>query len=159
MTFKAIAVNPQQPADFVEIALDRLAPGPFDLLVEVKAASINPVDTKVHSSLKKNGLQQPRVLGWDAAGVVISVGEKVTGFRAGDEVWYAGDITRAGSNAQQQLVDARIAAHKPHSMNWAQAAAIPLTAITAWEALFEHLKIQQASAEKSLLCGGVIILT
>ncbi|EKN4755402.1 TPA: zinc-binding alcohol dehydrogenase family protein [Yersinia enterocolitica] len=154
MSIKAIAVNPQQPADFIEIALDSLAPGPFDLLVEVKAASINPVDTKVHGGLKKNGLQQPRILGWDAAGVVVSVGEKVTGFRAGDEVWYAGDITRPGSNATQQLIDARIAAHKPRSFNWAQAAALPLTAITAWEALFEHLKIQQASADQTLLIIG-----
>lgn len=154
MTMKAIAVNPQQPADFIEIALDLLTPGPFDLLVEVKAASINPVDTKVHSSLQKNGLQQPRILGWDAAGVVVSVGEKVSDFRAGDEVWYAGDITRPGSNANQQLVDARIAAHKPRTLNWAQAAALPLTAITAWEALFEHLNIQHASAEQNLLIIG-----
>ncbi|CNH31188.1 putative oxidoreductase [Yersinia pekkanenii] len=124
------------------------------MLVEVKAASVNPVDTKVHGGLQKNGLQQPRILGWDAAGIVVSVGEQVTGFHAGDEVWYAGDITRPGSNASQQLVDARIAAHKPRSFNWAQAAALPLTAITAWEALFEHLKIQQASAGQSLLIIG-----
>ncbi|OMQ22401.1 zinc-binding alcohol dehydrogenase family protein [Serratia oryzae] len=154
MSIKAIAVDPQNPARFIEIAPEQPTPGQYDLLVEVKAVSVNPVDTKVHANLQKNGLQQPRILGWDASGVVLAVGSSVTGFKPGDEVWYAGDITRPGSNSTQQLIDSRITAHKPRTLNWAEAAAMPLTALTAWEALFEHLKIQDAAAGKTLLIIG-----
>lgn len=154
MSIKAIAVDPKNPASFIEITPEQPTPGQYDLLVEVKAVSVNPVDTKVHAGLKKNGLQQPRILGWDASGVVLAVGSSVSGFKAGDEVWYAGDITRPGSNSTQQLIDSRITAHKPRSLNWAEAAAMPLTALTAWEALFEHLKIQEADANKTLLIIG-----
>lgn len=154
MSIKAIAVDPQNPARFIEIAPEQPTPGQYDLLVEVKAVSVNPVDTKVHAGLQKNGLQQPRILGWDASGVVLAVGSSVTAFKPGDEVWYAGDITRPGSNSTQQLIDSRISAHKPRTLNWAEAAAIPLTALTAWEALFEHLKIQDAAAGKTLLIIG-----
>lgn len=154
MSIKTIAVDPQHPENFIEIQLTLPTPGPQDLLVAVKAVSVNPVDTKVHASLRKNGLQQPRILGWDASGIVVAVGGNVAKFSVGDEVWYAGDITRAGSNATHQLVDARIAALKPKSFDWAQAAAIPLTAITAWEGLFEHLKIQDASQKETLLIIG-----
>ncbi|PVZ84291.1 zinc-binding alcohol dehydrogenase family protein [Serratia sp. S1B] len=154
MLIKAIAVDPQNPAHFIEITTDKPTPGQYDLLVEVKAVSVNPVDTKVHAGLQKNGLQQPRILGWDASGVVVAVGSGVTGFKPGDEVWYAGDITRPGSNSTYQLIDARIAAHKPSKLSWAEAAAMPLTALTAWEALFEHLNIQHAEAGKTLLIIG-----
>lgn len=154
MSVKAIAVDPANPADFIEISTEKPVPGQYDLLVAVKAASVNPVDTKVHAGLQKNGLQQPRILGWDASGVVLEVGSSVSGFKPGDEVWYAGDITRPGSNASHQLVDSRISAHKPRSLNWAEAAAIPLTVLTAWEALFEHLQIQHAQAGKTLLIVG-----
>ncbi|KFK91875.1 MULTISPECIES: zinc-binding alcohol dehydrogenase family protein [unclassified Serratia (in: enterobacteria)] len=154
MSIKAIAVDPQNPARFIEIAPEQPTPGQYDLLVEVKAVSVNPVDTKVHANLQKNGLQQPRILGWDASGVVLAVGSHVTGFKPGDEVWYAGDITRPGSNSTQQLIDSRISAHKPRTLNWAEAAAMPLTALTAWEALFEHLQIQDATADKTLLIIG-----
>ncbi|AFJ48421.1 zinc-binding alcohol dehydrogenase family protein [Shimwellia blattae] len=154
MTVKAVAVNPQSPAEFIEIALPVPQPGEYDLLVEVKAASVNPVDTKVHAGLRKNGLQEPRILGWDASGVVIATGEKVTNFAPGDEVYYAGDITRSGSNASQQLIDSRIVGHKPATLGWAESAAIPLTALTAWEGLFERLNIQQAGADKTLLIIG-----
>lgn len=154
MSIKAIAVDPQNPARFIEIAPEPPTPGQYDLLVEVKAVSVNPVDTKVHAGLQKHGLQQPRILGWDASGVVLAVGSSVTAFKPGDEVWYAGDITRPGSNSTQQLIDSRITAHKPRTLNWAEAAAIPLTALTAWEALFEHLKIQDAAAGKTLLIIG-----
>ncbi|WP_337262475.1 MULTISPECIES: zinc-binding alcohol dehydrogenase family protein [unclassified Serratia (in: enterobacteria)] len=154
MSIKAIAVDPQNPTRFIEIAPEQPTPGQYDLLVEVKAVSVNPVDTKVHANLQKNGLQQPRILGWDASGVVLAVGSSVTGFKPGDEVWYAGDITRPGSNSTQQLIDSRITAHKPRTLNWAEAAAMPLTALTAWEALFEHLKIQDAAAGKTLLIIG-----
>ncbi|EOC1314897.1 zinc-binding alcohol dehydrogenase family protein [Cronobacter turicensis] len=154
MSVKAIAVNPDSPQHFIEIAQPMPQPGEYDLLVEVKAVSINPVDTKVHASLQKNGLQEPRVLGWDASGVVTAVGSKVSGFKPGDEVYYAGDITRSGSNASHQLIDSRIVGHKPRTLSWAAAAAIPLTALTAWEGLFERLAIQNAGEDKTLLIIG-----
>ncbi|WP_209732005.1 zinc-binding alcohol dehydrogenase family protein [Cronobacter sakazakii] len=154
MSVKAIAVNPNAPESFIEITQPMPQPGEYDLLVEVKAVSINPVDTKIHASLKKNGLQEPRVLGWDASGVVTAVGSKVSGFKPGDEVYYAGDITRAGSNASHQLIDSRIVGHKPRTLSWAAAAAIPLTALTAWEGLFERLAIQDAGEDKTLLIIG-----
>lgn len=154
MTVTAIAVDPAQPENFIEIAQDMPIPGAHDILVAVKAVSVNPVDTKVHVGLRNNGLQQPRVLGWDASGVVVKTGAAVTRFREGDEVWYAGDITRPGSNSTHQLVDARIAAHKPATLDWPSAAALPLTALTAWEGLFEHLQIQHAAAGKTLLIIG-----
>ncbi|MDT3610978.1 zinc-binding alcohol dehydrogenase family protein [Cronobacter sakazakii] len=154
MSVKAIAVYPNAPESFIEITQPMPQPGEYDLLVEVKAVSINPVDTKVHASLKKNGLQEPRVLGWDASGVVTAVGSKVSSFKPGDEVYYAGDITRAGSNASHQLIDSRIVGHKPRTLSWAAAAAIPLTALTAWEGLFERLAIQDAGEDKTLLIIG-----
>lgn len=113
MTHNAIAINPANPQQFIAIQQPQLTPNEYDLLVEVKAASVNPVDTKVHKGAQKNGLQQPRILGWDASGVVLAVGNKVSGFAVGDEVFYAGDITRPGSNATHQLIDARITGHKP----------------------------------------------
>jgi len=154
MTITAIAVDPSNPKEFTVIHPQISAPADYDLLVDVKAVSINPVDTKVRENLIKNGLEQPRVLGWDASGVVLAVGSKATGFKVGDEVWYAGDITRPGSNSTQQLIDSRIVSHKPQSMNWAQAAAMPLTTLTAWEGLFERLKVQDADADKTLLIIG-----
>ncbi|EKM0364154.1 zinc-binding alcohol dehydrogenase family protein [Cronobacter turicensis] len=154
MSVKAIAVNPDAPQHFIEITQPMPQPSEFDLQVEVKAVSINPVDTKVHASLQKNGLQEPRVLGWDASGVVTAVGSKVSGFKPGDEVYYAGDITRSGSNASHQLIDSRIVGHKPRTLSWAAAAAIPLTALTAWEGLFERLAIQNAGEDKTLLIIG-----
>lgn len=154
MSVKAIAVNPDQPSVFIEITQPMPQPGEHDLLVEVKAVSVNPVDTKVHAGLSKNGLQEPRILGWDASGIVKAVGAGVTQFQAGDEVWYAGDITRPGSNATHQLIDARIVGHKPQSLDWAATAALPLTALTAWEGLFERLNIQDAGSDKTLLIIG-----
>ncbi|ANE77725.1 zinc-binding alcohol dehydrogenase family protein [Dickeya solani] len=154
MTVKAIAVDPKHPENFVEITTELPQPGEHDLLVAVKAVSVNPVDTKVHAGLRRDGLQHPRILGWDASGVVIETGSAVSGFKPGDEVWYAGDITRPGSNSTHQLVDARIAAPKPATLGWAEAAALPLTALTAWEGLFEHLKIQHAAKGKTLLIIG-----
>ncbi len=154
MTIRAIAVNPEKPDRFIEIHPDRPVPGEYDLLVDVKAASVNPVDTKVHKGAQKTGLQQPRILGWDASGVVLEVGSNVSGFRVGDEVYYAGDITRPGSNTTHQLIDARITGHKPTSLDWAEAAAIPLTALTAWEGLFDRLQIDRAEEGKTLLIVG-----
>lgn len=154
MSSKAIAINPENPQEFIEIQPDSAEPGEFDLLVEVKAVSVNPVDTKVHKGAQKNGLQQPRILGWDASGVVISVGSRVTGFAPGDAVFYAGDLTRPGSNTTHQLVDSRITGHKPTSLDWAESAAIPLTALTAWEGLFDRLQLDKAEEGKTLLIVG-----
>src|SRR5690606_23346923 len=123
-----------------EFEAPKPAPGPRDLLVRIKAVSVNPVDTKVR--MRRQGTKEaPVILGWDAAGIVETVGGDATLFKAGDEVYYAGDITRPGSNAEYNLVDERIAALKPKSLDFAAAAALPLTAITAWEALFDRLKI------------------
>lgn len=111
-----------------------------DLLVEVKAISVNPVDTKIRTNAQpKEG--EYRILGWDASGVVKSVGSAVSLFKPGDEVFYAGDLTRPGSNAEYQLVDERIVGHKPKTLSHEQAAAVPLTAITAWELLFDRLRV------------------
>lgn len=143
-----------------DVEIDQPVARGHDLLVQVKAISVNPVDTKVRSPKDKIE-EQPRILGWDAAGVVVEIGEKVTGFKLGDKVYYAGDLTRPGSNSEFQLVDERIVGHKPQNLEFAPAAALPLTSITAWEALFERLKISKngADAGKSILiingAGGV----
>ena len=142
-----------------DIEIDRPVAEGNDLLVEVRAISVNPVDTKVRGS-QSQPEAKPRILGWDAAGVVIEVGDRVTGFKPGDEVYYAGDITRPGSNSEFQLVDYRIVGHKP-KLDFANSAALPLTTITAWEALFDRLKIDRdgSDAGKSILiingAGGV----
>ncbi|HET7063666.1 MAG TPA: zinc-binding alcohol dehydrogenase family protein [Rudaea sp.] len=138
---KAIALTRYLPIDdsasLVEVELaDPKATG-HDLLVRVEAISVNPVDTKVRSP-KPQVEAQPKVLGWDAAGTVIAVGDAVTLFKPGDAVYYAGDITRPGSNAQLQLVDERIVGRKPKTLDFAQAAALPLTTLTAWELLFDR---------------------
>lgn len=124
-----------------------------DLLIEIKAISVNPVDTKVRTGFTGD---TPRVLGWDAVGVVKSVGEAVTLFTPGDEVWYAGALGRAGSNSEFQLVDERLVALKPRSLDNASAAALPLTAITAWELLFDRLGVQEGgnSGDTLLIVGA-----
>lgn len=128
-----------------------------DLLVEVKAISVNPVDTKVRAGFSRD---TPRVLGWDAVGVVKAVGPQVTLFAPGDEVWYAGALGRPGSNSEFQLVDERIVALKPRTLDNASAAALPLTAITAWELLFDRLGVTRGGNEGDTLlivgaAGGV----
>jgi zinc-binding alcohol dehydrogenase family protein len=126
-----------------------------DLLVRVEAVSVNPVDTKVRAP-KPDVEKTPRVLGWDAAGVVESVGPNVTSFRPGDDVFYAGDITRPGTNSEYHLVDGRIVGHKPSSLSFAEAAALPLTSITAWETLFERLGVDRDAdnSDRTLLILG-----
>lgn len=122
-------------AELVDATVDVPQPGPRDLLVDVRAVSVNPVDIKIRAGNTGAG----RILGYDAAGTVVATGTEVTRFNAGDEVYYAGDITRPGTNAQFHLVDERIVGHKPASLTFAEAAAMPLTTITAWESLFDHL--------------------
>ncbi|MEG7363262.1 zinc-binding alcohol dehydrogenase family protein [Pseudomonas citronellolis] len=156
---KAIGYTHSRPisADdaLLDIQLPEPMPGPRDLLVEVRAISVNPVDTKVRQRAEP-AAGEYKVLGWDAAGVVRAVGSEVSLFRPGDEVFYAGDLTRPGSNAELQLVDERIVGAKPASLDFAQAAALPLTSITAWELLFERLQIAEGpgSAGQSLLIVG-----
>ena len=144
---KAIAVDRYLPTNdpncFVEIELDKPQVRKRDLLVRVKAVSVNPVDCKVRASLKDKQ-NEPRILGWDAAGIVEEVGEETSLFKVGDEVYYAGSIIRPGSNSEYQLVDERIVGKKPLNLSFAEAAALPLTTITAWEALFERLEIEPA---------------
>ena len=142
-----------EPEALVEVELPRPVPGPRDLLVRVAAVSVNPVDTKVRRSADPGG--EVRVLGFDAAGVVEAVGAEVTLFRPGEAVFYAGAIDRAGSNAEHQLVDERIVGAKPRSLDFAAAAALPLTSLTAWEMLFDRLAIRRdASAGRTLLIIG-----
>ena len=144
----------------LDVELAKPEPGAHDLLVRVEAVSVNPVDTKVRSP-KAQVEAQPKILGYDAAGVVEAVGSSVTLFKPGDAVYYAGDITRSGSNAQFQLVDERIVGRKPRTLDFAQAAALPLTTITAWELLFDRMGYDAdgADAGRSLLvvagAGGV----
>jgi NADPH2:quinone reductase len=123
-------------------------PGPRDVLVRVAAVSVNPVDTKSRPGASG------RILGYDAAGTVVSAGQAVSRFVAGDEVYYAGDITRPGSNAEFQLVDERIVGRKPATLPFADAAAMPLTTITAWEALFDHLGASAESEGNFLIVGA-----
>lgn len=156
---KAIAYYQSLPADhpeaLLDVQLDAPSPGPHDLLVEVRAISVNPVDTKIRLNVApEHGAA--KVLGWDAAGVVKAVGSEVTLFQPGDQVFYAGAIDRAGANSELHLVDERIAGPMPTSLSFAEAAALPLTAITAWELLFERLQIAEGSADQgqSLLIVG-----
>jgi zinc-binding alcohol dehydrogenase family protein len=144
------------PKSLLDVELPKPAPAAQDLLVRVEAISVNPVDTKVRAP-KPDVHTMPRVLGWDAAGVVEAVGSGVRHFKPGDEVFYAGDITRPGSNAEFQVVDERIVGRKPHTLSFAEAAALPLTAITAWESFFDRLNIDREGANRGksiLIIGG-----
>ncbi|POR49532.1 zinc-binding alcohol dehydrogenase family protein [Bosea psychrotolerans] len=156
---RAIGYREPQPISSETSLIDLDLPVPVatgrDLLVEVKAVSVNPVDTKVRRNARP-AEGEVRVLGWDAAGVVKAVGPEVKAFKPGDAVFYAGAIDRPGSNAEFQLIDERIVGAKPASLSFAEAAALPLTAITAWEALFDRIRIADAvpGAAKALLIVG-----
>lgn len=151
---KAVAFTEYLPVDmpesFLDVDLPQPAPAGHDILIAVKAVAVNPVDTKVRGGRgKANAVESPpRVIGWDASGVVEAVGDEVTLFKPGDEVWYAGDITRPGCNSEFQVVDERIVGHKPKSLSHAEAAALPLTTITAYEAFFDRLGINRDGADK-----------
>ena len=142
---KAIAIEQNLPLDnpncFIEVEIDRPQAKGKDLLVKVEAVAVNPVDTKVRASIKEK-LDAPKILGWDAAGTVEEVGEDTSLFRVGDRVMYAGSIIRPGCNSEYQLVDERIVGKMPSNLSFTEAAALPLTTITAWEALFERLAIE-----------------
>ncbi|TDG09853.1 zinc-binding alcohol dehydrogenase family protein [Paraburkholderia guartelaensis] len=143
------------PESLIDLELPDPQPGPRDLLVEVHAVSVNPVDVKVRANMAPES-GEPKVIGWDASGVVRAVGRDVTLFKPGDRVWYAGSLLRAGTNSELHVVDERIVGHMPQSLNFAEAAALPLTSITAWELLFDRLKVPEgtASSGDSLLVIG-----
>ena len=143
------------PLSLQDVELPAPQPGPHDLLVDVRAIAVNPVDTKVRAGVSADAGQW-KVLGWDAVGTVRAVGSAVSLFKVGDRVWYAGAIHRAGANAEQHLVDERIAALAPASLSDAEAAAMPLTTLTAWEMLFDRLGVarREASQGRSLLIIG-----
>jgi zinc-binding alcohol dehydrogenase family protein len=147
------------PDSLVDLTCDDPpSPGPRDLLVEVRAISVNPVDAKIRGGGgpgKPDG--QLQILGWDAAGVVKEVGEDVTLFKRGDEVYYAGALDRPGSYAELQLVDERIVGRKPKTLGFAEAAALPLTTITAWELMFDRLRMRRSDPPQQgslLIIGG-----
>lgn len=143
------------PQSLQDIELPAPDVGPRDLLVEVRAISVNPVDTKIRQNVQPEG-GVAKVLGWDVAGVVKAVGAEVTLFKAGDKVFYAGSIARAGGNSELHAVDERIVGHMPQTLGFAEAAALPLTAITAWELLFDRLQVEEGNndAGQSLLIVG-----
>jgi zinc-binding alcohol dehydrogenase family protein len=156
---RAVGYRKSLPIDqaeaLVDLEIDKPAPKGRDLLVQVKAISVNPVDTKVRKRAAPKDGEPPKILGYDATGIVAATGPDVTLFKAGDEVWYAGSIIRPGTNAEFHLVDERIVGRKPKSLDFAAAAALPLTSITAWEVLFDRLGIARGGGEgKSLLIIG-----
>ena len=156
---KAVICTGPYPIEDARALEDTTLPDPVaqgrDLLVRVHAVSVNPVDTKVRRRATESG-SPPKVLGYDAAGVVEAAGPGCTLFRAGDEVFYAGSIARPGTNSELHLVDERIVGRKPRNLSFAEAAAVPLTTITAWEMLFERLQVPRdgAKGETLLLIGG-----
>jgi NADPH2:quinone reductase len=155
---KAIGYEKPLPINEPESLIDINIPAPeakgHDLLVEVKAVSVNPVDVKVRSGSKPEN-EEYKILGWDSSGVLQAVGSDVTLFKPGDEVYYAGSIARQGTNSELHLVDERIVGFKPHSLTFVQAAAMPLTTITAWELLFDRFGV---SREKSVEVGSLLIV-
>jgi NADPH:quinone reductase len=140
------------PASLEDLEVPVPEPGPRDLLVRVEAVSVNPVDVKVRASSDPGG--EPKILGYDAAGTVVATGSDVQLFTAGDEVYYAGSIDRPGTDAQFHVVDERITGHKPRSLTFAQAAALPLTTITAWEALFDRFRLNPESSGVLVVLGA-----
>jgi NADPH2:quinone reductase len=164
---RAVGYKRSLPIDqaeaLIDLEIDKPAPQGRDLLVQVKAISVNPVDYKVRKRADPPA-GETKILGYDATGVVAAVGPGVTLFKAGDEVWYAGSIIRPGTNSEFHLVDERIVGRKPRSLDFAAAAALPLTSITAWEMLFDRFAIAQGGGEgKALLiiggAGGVGSIT
>ncbi|EDP7785380.1 zinc-binding alcohol dehydrogenase family protein [Listeria monocytogenes] len=143
---------------FVDIEIDQPVPGSHDLLVKIKAISINPVDTKQREATKLSA-EEVRILGWDAVGEVVDTGSDVTLFKTGQDVYFAGDVTRPGAYAEFTLIDERLVGLKPQKLTVEEAAAMPLTTITAWEALFERLGITENDKGKAILiingAGGV----
>ena len=151
--YRNLPIN--DPESLIDLELPDPQPGPRDLLVEVHAVSVNPVDVKVRARMAPEE-GQPKVIGWDASGVVRAVGKDVTLFKPGERVWYAGSLLRPGTNSELHVVDERIVGHMPQTLSFAEAAALPLTTITAWELLFDRLNVPEGTAPSgdSLLVIG-----
>jgi zinc-binding alcohol dehydrogenase family protein len=141
------------PNSLIDVELAEPRPEARDLLVQVEAISVNPVDTKIRQRVDPQGVD--KVLGWDVAGTVVAVGSEVSLFKPGDQVFYAGAIDRPGGNAQLQVVDERIVGRKPGTLDFAQAAAMPLTTVTAWELLFDRLGVPRDGTRPA---GTVLII-
>ncbi|WP_264523754.1 zinc-binding alcohol dehydrogenase family protein [Flavobacterium sp. N502536] len=142
---------------FITFETPKPVPGARDLVVKISAVSVNPVDFKIRqNSAKDTVLENPKIIGWDAVGIVEAVGEKVTLFKVGDEVFYAGDITKPGSNAEYQSIDERIVGRKPKSLSIEESAVMPLTGLTAWEILFDRIRInpEKDKGKSILIIGG-----
>lgn len=156
-TMPAVGYRENLPIDNPESLIDLELPipkaGPRDVLVQVEAIAVNPIDYKVRQSMDPGG--KPKVLGWDAAGTVVATGSDVELFAVGDEVYYAGALDRPGANSRLHVVDERLVARKPSSLSFAEAAALPLTSLTAWEGLFEHLDLRHGSLKST----GAILVT
>ncbi|MEP4891813.1 MAG: zinc-binding alcohol dehydrogenase family protein [Aliiglaciecola sp.] len=145
------------PQSLVDIELPKPSASGHDLLVQVKSIAVNPVDYKIRQNVEPDNGGY-KVIGWDAVGEVIATGELVSHFNPGDKVYYAGDLNRSGSNAEYQLVDERIVGNKPRSLSDSEAAALPLTTITAWELLFERLSIKQQHANDKEQSSDIILI-
>lgn len=141
------------PESLIDTEVPMPAPGPRDLLVRVEAIALNPVDYKIRQNVDPGG--ETKILGWDAAGTVVAVGTDVELFSVGDEVYYAGALDRPGANSRHHAVDERIVARKPATLSFAEAAALPLTALTAWEGLFERLGLRTGALEQT----GALLVT
>jgi zinc-binding alcohol dehydrogenase family protein len=157
---KAVGLYRYLPVDHPEALLDLDVPAPVsagrDLLVEVKAISVNPVDYKMRAP-RDQVEKTPRILGWDVAGIVKAAGPDVTMFRPGEPVYYAGARMRQGGNSELHLVDERIVGRKPQNLSFPEAAAMPLTTLTAWEGMFERIAISSAGRDAGrtiLIIGG-----
>ncbi|MFJ2832510.1 zinc-binding alcohol dehydrogenase family protein [Streptomyces sp. NPDC087263] len=153
----AVAYRKSLPVDqadsLLDVTLPTPQPGPRDLLVQIEAIALNPVDYKVRQNADPGG--DAKVLGWDAAGTVVAVGDEVELFSVGDEVYYAGAIDRPGANSRYHAVDERIVGRKPATLSFADAAALPLTSLTAWEGLFERLGLRTGALEQT----GALLIT
>ncbi|MFZ8200412.1 zinc-binding alcohol dehydrogenase family protein [Alteromonas portus] len=137
-----------EPSALMDLEIDKPSASGRDLLIKISAIAVNPVDYKIRQRINPNG-GEPKILGWDAVGEVVEIGADVTEFAVGDRVYYAGDLTKAGSNAEFQLVDERIVGKAPKSLSDGDAAALPLTTITAYELLFDHLELKQQDEKSS----------
>jgi zinc-binding alcohol dehydrogenase family protein len=152
---KSLPIN--DPDSLTDIELPQPIATGHDLLIKVKAIAVNPVDYKIRQNVAPADGEY-KVIGWDAVGEVVATGEEATQFKPGNMVYYAGDLNREGSNAEYQLVDERLVGSKPRSLSNAEAAALPLTTITAWELLFEHLAIKQQSPDSGTKSDEVILI-
>lgn len=152
---KSLPITEQD--SFIEFEALKPIPDANELLVKINAISVNPVDFKIRqNSAVGSSLDTPKIIGWDAVGVVEAIGDNVSLFKVGEEVYYAGDITKQGSNAEYQVIDERIVGRKPKSLNDEEAAVIPLTGLTAWEILFDRIRIspEKDKGKTVLIIGG-----